>query len=155
MEPRDSYVRGGVPSDFSLNLKSDQQTLLSVAATAASEASWEHNYTSEDVFTGSDIKVKDPLKDILIYASRRPQMIKVPLLIMEDNEAVIEILLKGRSNALRHLHRSHRINIDWMYEFIKQENIIIKYVNTKFQLADICTKAFSKADDWNRLMGLC
>ena len=42
-----------------------------------------------------------------------------------------------------------------MYEIIKQENIILKYVNATFQLADICTKAFSKADDWNRLMGLC
>ena len=82
-------------------------------------------------------------------------MRKVPLLIMEDNEAVIQILLKGRSNALRHVHRTHRINIDWMFEIIKQENILIRYVNTKYQLADICTKAFTKAEDWTRLMNMC
>ena len=80
---------------------------------------------------------------------------RVPLVIMEDNEAVIKILIKGRSNALRHLHRTHRINIDWLFEIIKQENIIIRYVNTKYQLADICTKAFTAAGDWDRLMSLC
>ena len=89
---------------------------------------------------------------LLIHAARRPQMMRVPLLIMEDNEAVIKILLKGRSNALRHLHRTHRINIDWMFAIIKQEHILIRYVNTKYQLADICTKAFTKAEDWQRLM---
>ena len=30
------------------------------------------------------------------------------MIICEDNEAVIKICLKGRSQALRHLHRTHR-----------------------------------------------
>ena len=52
---------------------------------------------------------------------------------MEDNEAVTKILHKGRSNVMRHIHRTHRINCDWLYEIIKHEGIICKYVNTKFQ----------------------
>ena len=147
---------GGVASDYSVNLQSkDHKELWSAAVTASSETIWEHGCTHDDVFTGMDVPVKDPFKQLLIYASRRPKMRKVRLIIMEDNEAVIKILLKGRSNALRHLHRTHRVNTDWLFEIIKMENILIKYVNTKFQLADICTKAFSKADDWNRLMALC
>ena len=34
------------------------------------------------------------------------------LVIAEDNEAVIKIMLKGRINALRHLPRTHKINLD-------------------------------------------
>ena len=32
---------------------------------------------------------------------------------------------------------------------------MIRYVNTKFQLADICTKAFSKAEGWKGFMNMC
>ena len=104
---------GGVASDYSVKLQGSHKDLWSAAVTAYSEARREHKYTDEDVFTAAHIPIKDPLHQLLIYASRRPQMMKVPLIIMEDNEAVIKILLKGRSNALRHLHRTHRIHIDW------------------------------------------
>ena len=146
---------GGVASDFSVNLRGTQKDLWSAVIAANAEASWEHNYTQEDVFTAAHIPIKDPLMQLLIHAARRPQMMRVPLLIMEDNEAVIKILLKGRTNALRHLHRTHRINIDWMFEIIKHEHILIRYANTKYQLADICTKAFTKAEGWQRLMQMC
>ena len=38
----------------------------------------------------------------------------VQLIICEDNEAVIKLLLKGRSIALRHVGRTHRVAIDWL-----------------------------------------
>ena len=122
---------GGVASDLSVDRQGTQKDLWSAVIAANAEARWEHNYTEEDVFTAAHIPIKDPLIQLLIHASKRPQMMRVPLVIMEDNEAVIKILLTGRSNALMHLHRTHRINIDWMFEIIKQENIMIRYVNTK------------------------
>ena len=38
------------------------------------------------------------------------------LIIAEDNEATIKILLKGRSTKLRHVHRTHRVNLESLYE---------------------------------------
>ena len=36
--------------------------------------------------------------------------------IMEDNEAVIKMVIKGRSPTLRHVARTHRIDLDWIFE---------------------------------------
>ena len=62
---------------------------------------------------------------------------RVCVIVMEDNKAVIKITLKGRSKALPHVNRTHRVNIDWLPEFFRMPNVHVKYVNTRFQLADI------------------
>ena len=41
---------------------------------------------------------------------------QVKLVVAEDNEAVIKIIKKGRSAKLRHIHRTHRVDTDWLYE---------------------------------------
>ena len=38
------------------------------------------------------------------------------LIIVEDNEAVIQVIAKARSMALRHLPRTHRIDVHWLFE---------------------------------------
>ena len=38
------------------------------------------------------------------------------LVILEDNEAVIKMTIKGRSTAMRHIQRTHRVNLDWLFE---------------------------------------
>ena len=47
----------------------------------------------------------------------------------EDNDAVIEMIIKGRSPTMRHVSRTHRVALDWLFDRI----------NLK-QLADILTK---------------
>ena len=79
----------------------------------------------------------------------------VNLIVWEDNEAVIKIIMKGRSKALRHVNRTHRVNIDWLFEFFRMPNVNLKYVNTHFQLADIFIKAVTKSDVFIRLRSLC
>ena len=80
----------------------------------------------------------------------------VNLIIAEDNEATIKILLKGRSTKLRHVHRTHRVNLDWLYELFSSTSCRcrLRYVSTKHQLADIHIKAISKADIWTHLTRL-
>ena len=64
-----------------------------------------------------------------------------PLYIFEDNEAVINMMSKGRSPTMRHVSRIHRVALDWFFDRINLEpKIQIKCVNTKNQLADILTK---------------
>ena len=70
------------------------------------------------------------------------------LYVFEDNEAVIKMIMKGRSPTMRHVSRTHRdrINLD--------PKIQIKYIDTKNQLADILTKGNFKRDAWNHLLTL-
>ena len=38
------------------------------------------------------------------------------LYIFEDNEAVIKMIIKGRSPTMRHVSRTHRVALDWLLD---------------------------------------
>ena len=78
------------------------------------------------------------------------------LYIFEDNEAVIKMIIKGRSPTMRHVSRTHRVALDWLFDRISLDpKIQIKYIDTKNQLADILTKGNFTRDEWNHLLCLC
>ena len=83
---------------------------------------------------------------------------RTTLMLLEDNDAVIKIIIKGRSPQLRHIARTHRIDVDWLNERIREDPAIkLRYVNTKQQMADILTKGSFAASQWNdlcRLIGI-
>ena len=63
------------------------------------------------------------------------------LYVFEDNEAVIKMIIKGRSPTMRHGSRTRRFALDWLFDRINLDpKIQIKYIDTKNQLADILTK---------------
>ncbi len=76
------------------------------------------------------------------------------MIVCEDNEAVIKICVKGRTNAFRHLHRTHRIATDWIYEVLRANDCRLIAVNTKYQIADMFTKAITKSEMWEQLLDL-
>ena len=62
------------------------------------------------------------------------------LYVFEDNEAVIKMIIKGRSPTMRHVSRTHRVALDWLFDRINLDpKIQIKNIGTKNQLADIHT----------------
>ena len=72
------------------------------------------------------------------------------LYVFEDNEAVIKMIFKGRSPTLRHVSRTHRLALDWLFDRINVDpKIQINYIDTKNQLADILTKGKFTRDKWN------
>ena len=74
---------------------------------------------------------------------------RAKLLILDDNAAVIKMTVKGRSPALRHVPRTHRIDLDWLFERIREDpSIDIRYVNTKLQIEDFLTKGHSTSAQW-------
>ena len=78
------------------------------------------------------------------------------LYVFDDNEAVIKMITKGRSPTMRHVSRTHRVALDWLFDRINLDSIIqIKYIDTKNQLADILTKGNVTRDEWNHLLSLC
>ena len=77
------------------------------------------------------------------------------LYVFEDNEAVIKMIIKGRSPRMRHVSRTHRIALDWLFDRINLDTKIqIKYIDTKNQLADKLTKRNLTHDEWNHLLCL-
>ena len=80
---------------------------------------------------------------------------KALLYVFEDNEAVIKMIIKGRSPTMRHVSRTHRVALDWLFDRINLDSKIqIKYIDTKNQLADILTKGNFTRDEWNQLLNL-
>ena len=84
-----------------------------------------------------------------------PRVKKLYCMCFEDNEAVIKMITKGRSPTMRHVSRTHRVALDWLFDRINLDSKIqIKYIDTKNQLADILTKGKFTRDEWNHLLNL-
>ena len=80
---------------------------------------------------------------------------RAKLLIMEDNDAVIKMCMKARAPTMRHVQRTHRIDVVSFFERIHSDSSIwIKYINTKCQLADIFTKGSFSVQTWQDLCKL-
>ena len=78
------------------------------------------------------------------------------LYTFEDNEAVIKMIIKGRRPTMRHVSRTHRVALDWLFDRINLDpkKNQIKYIDTKNQLADILTKGNFTRDECNHLLCL-
>ena len=75
--------------------------------------------------------------------------------MFEDNEAVIKMIITGRSPTMRHVSRTHRVALDWLFDRMNVDSKIqIKYIDTKNQLADMLTKGNFTRDEWNHLLCL-
>ena len=60
-----------------------------------------------------------------------------------------------RSPTMKHVSRTHRVALDWLFDRINLDpKIQIKYIDTKNQLADILTKGNFTRDEWNHLLCL-
>ena len=77
------------------------------------------------------------------------------LYVFEDNEAVIKMIIKGRSPTMRHVSRTHRVVLDWLFDRINLDSKIqIRYIDSKHQIADNLTKGNFTLDEWNDLLHL-
>ena len=69
---------------------------------------------------------------------------------------MIKMIIKGRSATVRHVSRTHRVALDWLFDRInldpKNSNSI--FIDTKNQLADTSTKGNFTRDEWNHLVCL-
>ena len=67
----------------------------------------------------------------------------------------MKIVIKGRSPSMRHVSRTHRVALDWLFDRINLDpKIQIRYIGTKHQLADILTEGNFTRDEWTNLLPL-
>ena len=77
------------------------------------------------------------------------------LYVFGDNEAVITMIIKGRSATMRHVSRTHRVALDWLFDRMNLDpKNQIRYIDTKHQLANMLTKGNSTRHEWNNLLHL-
>ena len=57
---------------------------------------------------------------------------RAKLVVLEDNDAVIKMTVKGRSPNLRHCPRTQRVDLDWLFEVFRTDpGVSIRYVGTR------------------------
>ena len=68
---------------------------------------------------------------------------------------MIKMIIKGRSPTTRHVSRTHRIVLDWLFDRINLDSKIQnRHIDTKHQLADTLTNGKFTSDEWNNLLHL-
>ena len=76
---------------------------------------------------------------------------KVIATLLEANQATMQILRSGKNPALRHIARARRVNFAWLSDVFRTcDQIDLKCCSTHEQSADIMTKGFTNADNWEQ-----
>ena len=90
-----------------------------------------------------------------VSSNAKSSLFGAMLYVFDDNEAMIRMMIKGRSPTMRLVSRTHRVALDWLFNRINLDpKIQIRYIVTKHQLADILTKVNFTRDEWNNLLHL-
>ena len=80
------------------------------------------------------------------------------LSFQEDNKATIPILKTGKDPTLRHLYRTHRVNVCWLSEVFRDfKEVESGYCETGNQAAYFLTKGFVNPAKWShacKLIGI-
>ena len=77
---------------------------------------------------------------------------QIPLNFYEDNQSTMKIIENGYSQPMRHISRTHRVDLAWLKERFTNDNVKMKYIETQRQCADIFTKHFTDKVKW---LGVC
>ena len=77
------------------------------------------------------------------------------LVFQEDSQATIQVLKTQKNPTLRHLNRTHRVNVSWLCEvFGNLKEVELKYCKTDEMAADMFTKALTNPLKWNAALKL-
>ena len=92
------------------------------------------------------------LWDIILNEAKKKG---IQLTVAEDNEAMMKICKSGNITKLRHLSRTHRVNVAFVLERINSDDDIdLVRVETNNMTADIYTKRFTDPKKWASLLYL-
>ena len=79
---------------------------------------------------------------------------KLQLDFQEDNVAAIQIMKTGKNPTIRHLGRTHRVDLAWLHERVECGEVVLSYCQTNDMAAYIFTKAFSSWEKWQEVCEL-
>ena len=62
--------------------------------------------------------------------------------LVEDNESTFQIIKTGKNLTMRHISRTHGVNVQWLHDVYNKGLLNMVYTRTEAQLADVFTKTF-------------
>ena len=137
-------------ADFGGDIKSMRSTsgfILAVAGPSSiAPVSWSSKRqsvvarsTTESEFVSlSSALFSEAIPTLEVWQALIPGM---TLKVFEDNTAVVSIIQKGYSNKLRHLSKTHRINVASTAETVNNaDDITVQHIETTQQKGDVFTK---------------
>ena len=62
--------------------------------------------------------------------------------LIEDNESTFQIIKTGKNPTMRHISRTHGVNVQWLHDVYNKGLLNMMYTRTEAQLADVFTKTF-------------
>jgi hypothetical protein len=78
----------------------------------------------------------------------------VKVRFLEDNSAAIRVIETGRNPSMRHMGRTHRVDLAFLHECLNIGHFSIEYCDTKRMAADVFTKAFRNSQKWEHATSL-
>ena len=76
-------------------------------------------------------------------------------IIISGGESSYHTDIKEKNPTLRHLNRTHRVNVSWLCEVFRNlKEVELIYCKTDAMAADIFTKAFMNPIKWNAALDL-
>ncbi len=78
----------------------------------------------------------------------------VVCLFHEDNAAMIQVCKTGKNPTMRHMGRTHRVDVLWLHERFKEPWLHLFYTESKMMRADIFTKGFDQPEKWGHALDL-
>ena len=77
----------------------------------------------------------------------------VSLVLCEDNESAARVIETGRNPTMRHILRTHKVDLAFLHERFAGGDLIMEVTPSHRQSADIFTKAFN-AESWRNACAL-
>ena len=76
---------------------------------------------------------------------------QMPMDFFEDNQATIRVLETGKNLTLRHLNRTHKVDLACLFEAFKNDLCRLLYCTSEEQAADIFIKHFTDVTKFDQV----
>ena len=118
------------------------------AAQAVKQPAVSH-HTAESELVALDVAVRKhglPLMQLLLAINGKDPIV----LVEEDNAPAIIIVEKAKMNTIRHMNRTHRVDVRSLHDTFRRETTMqLRKIGTNDQAADMFTKPFTNEEKWS------
>ncbi|MDA8582809.1 Ty1/Copia family ribonuclease HI [bacterium] len=121
-------------------------TFCPLAAAAKKQTAVSHSTPEAEICSAYEgmSKLGIPALDLWDFVLKRSTVLNM----IEDNETTCAIIKSGKNPSMRHISRTHGVNIGWLHDLYRRQLFGLTYSRTEAMCADIFTKTFRELPKW-------